>query len=56
MKQLKKQAIMIFIMFLHYPPTNMYENEGIFTKLAKDFGVEQIVIRIFMEKEDLITV
>lgn len=32
-----------FIMFLHYPPTNMYEKEGIFTKLAQEFGVEQVI-------------
>ena len=32
-----------FIMFLHYPPTNMYEEEGVFTKLAQEFKVEQVV-------------
>lgn len=40
-----------FIMFLHYPPTNMYEKEGIFTKLAQEFGVEQVVYSHLHGKE-----
>lgn len=30
----KKAGYNDFVMFLHYPPTNMYEGEGVFTKLA----------------------
>ena len=40
-----------FIMFLHYPPTNMYEKEGVFTKLAQDFGVKQVVYSHLHGKE-----
>ena len=32
-----------FIMFLHYPPTNKHEKEGVFTELAREFGVRQVV-------------
>ena len=40
-----------FIMFLHYPPTNMYEKEGVFTKLAQEFGVEQVIYSHLHGKE-----
>lgn len=32
-----------FIMFLHYPPTNIMEQESIFTKMAEEHGVEHVV-------------
>lgn len=32
-----------FIMFLHYPPTNIYERSSIFTKMAEMYGAEQVV-------------
>ena len=31
------------IMFLHYPPTSIGEQESPFTKMAKEYGVEQVV-------------
>lgn len=40
-----------FIMFLHYPPTNMYEEEGVFTKFAQEFKVEQVVYSHLHGKE-----
>ena len=32
-----------FIMFLHYPPTNIMEEESVFTRMAQEFGAEQVV-------------
>ncbi|WP_432647129.1 metallophosphoesterase [Mitsuokella sp.] len=32
-----------FIMFLHYPPTNILEKESIFTKMAEDYGAGQVI-------------
>ncbi|MBQ8088583.1 MAG: metallophosphoesterase [Clostridia bacterium] len=32
-----------FIMFLHYPPTNIMERESAFTRMAEDYGAEQVV-------------
>lgn len=32
-----------FIMFLHYPPTNILEEESGFTRIAMEYGVEQVV-------------
>ncbi len=32
-----------FIMFLHYPPTNILEKESDFTKIAKEYYVEQVI-------------
>ena len=32
-----------FIMFLHYPPTSIGEMESGFTKMAKEYGAEQVV-------------
>ncbi|MBU5478639.1 metallophosphoesterase [Eubacterium sp. MSJ-13] len=40
-----------FIMFLHYPPTNKYEKEGVFTELAQEFGVKQVVYSHLHGKE-----
>ena len=32
-----------FIMFLHYPPTNILEERSGFTDIAEEFGVEQVI-------------
>jgi len=32
-----------FIMFLHYPPTSILEQESGFTKMAEEYGVEQVI-------------
>lgn len=32
-----------FIMFLHYPPTNILEKESGFTKMAEEYGAEQVI-------------
>jgi len=32
-----------FIMFLHYPPTNVFEKESCFTRLAEKYHVEQVI-------------
>ena len=32
-----------FIMFLHYPPTNVMERNSAFTAIAEEFGAEQVV-------------
>lgn len=47
----KKAGYNDFVMFLHYPPTNMYEEEGVFTKMAQKFKVEQVVYSHLHGKE-----
>ena len=32
-----------FIMFLHYPPTNILEERSGFTDMAEDYGAEQVI-------------
>ena len=32
-----------FIMFLHYPPTNILEESSIFTDIAEEYGAEQVI-------------
>ncbi len=32
-----------FIMFLHYPPTNILQSDSIFTKIAEKYGAEQVI-------------
>ena len=32
-----------FIMFLHYPPTSVLESESGFTKMAEEYGAEQVI-------------
>ena len=32
-----------FIMFLHYPPTNVLQSSSCFTKIAEKYGAEQVV-------------
>lgn len=32
-----------FLVFLHYPPTNILEEESIFTRMAEKYGAEQVI-------------
>ena len=32
-----------YIMFLHYPPTNILERESVFTNMAEEYGAEQVI-------------
>lgn len=32
-----------YVMFLHYPPTNILEDESAFTALAEEYGAEQVI-------------
>ena len=32
-----------FIMFLHYPPTNILEEASGFTRMAEEYGAEQVI-------------
>lgn len=32
-----------FIMFLHYPPTNILQRNSAFTKMAEQYGAEQVI-------------
>jgi len=32
-----------YLMFLHYPPTNILEDDSDFTKLAEEYGAEQVI-------------
>ena len=32
-----------FIMFLHYPPTNILEDSSVFTKMAEEYGAEYVI-------------
>ena len=32
-----------FIMFLHYPPTNILEKESPFTRMAEEYGAQQVI-------------
>ena len=32
-----------FLMFLHYPPTSILEDESVFTAMAEEYGAEQVV-------------
>ncbi len=32
-----------FIMFLHYPPTNVLQSNSIFTKIAEQYGAQQVI-------------
>ena len=39
----KKDGFDRFIMFLHYPPTNILEEESPFTAMAEEYGAEQVI-------------
>ena len=32
-----------YIMFLHYPPTNILEDDSPFTRIAEEYGAEQVI-------------
>ncbi len=32
-----------FIVFLHYPPTNILEESSVFTRMAEEYGAEQLI-------------
>ena len=39
----EKDGFRKFIMFLHYPPTSILEEESGFTKMAEEYGAEQVI-------------
>lgn len=39
----KKDGYEKFLMFLHYPPTSIGEEESIFTKMAEEYKAEQVI-------------
>ena len=39
----RKDGYRRFIMFLHYPPTNILEQDRSFTRMAEEYGAEQVV-------------
>ena len=39
----RKDGFGKYIMFLHYPPTNILEEESVFTKIAREYGAEQVI-------------
>lgn len=39
----KKDGYTRFIMFLHYPPTNILERRSAFTDMAEEYGAEQVI-------------
>ena len=42
-EQAKAAGFKKFIMFLHYPPTSIGEQESPFTKMAKDYGASKVI-------------
>ncbi len=39
----RKDGYRRFIMFLHYPPTSLLEQDSGFTRMAEEYGVEQVI-------------
>ena len=39
----RKDGYRKYILFLHYPPTNILETESGFTKMAEEYGAEQVI-------------
>ena len=39
----KRDGYQKFIMFLHYPPTNILEQASAFTDMAEEYGVEKVI-------------
>ncbi len=39
----KKDGYRRFIVFLHYPPTDILEDESVFTRMAEEYGAEQLI-------------
>ncbi len=42
-EEARKAGYEKFIMFLHYPPTELYEKESRFTYMAKAYGVSKVI-------------
>ena len=42
-RQAEEAGFRKFIMFLHYPRTNILEEESPFTKIAEEYGAEAVV-------------
>jgi predicted phosphohydrolase len=42
-EQAKKAGFTKYIMFLHYPPTSIGEQESCFTRIAEEYGAEKVV-------------
>ena len=39
----RKDGYTRFIMFLHYPPTNILERSSVFTDMAREYGAEHVI-------------
>jgi len=39
----KRDGYRKFIMFLHYPPTNILQTSSVFTDMAEEYGAEQVI-------------
>ena len=39
----RSDGFMKYILFLHYPPTNILEKESVFTQMAEEYGAEHVV-------------
>lgn len=39
----EKDGYQKFLMFLHYPPTSIGEEESVFTRMAEEYGAEQVI-------------
>ena len=39
----RKDGFREYIMFLHYPPTNILEEESGFTRMAEEYGVKRVI-------------
>lgn len=42
-EQAKGAGYRRFIVFLHYPPTSILESESCFTRIAEEYGAEQVI-------------
>lgn len=42
-EEAKKDGYHKYIMFLHYPPTNILEKDSVFTQIAEEYGAEHVV-------------
>jgi len=42
-EQAKAAGYRKFIMFLHYPPTSVLEQDSCFTRIAEEYGAEQVI-------------
>ena len=39
----RKDGFRRYVMFLHYPPTNILERESVFTQMAEEYCAEQVI-------------